>query len=284
MSSTDSSANKFQSIAQAVSQVLLEGHTAALATLVVAAPEFEVGTKILIREGAKLSQGGLGNDALDQAVIQQAATFLASKFATRLFQVKDFAPSLTDWSEASVLFERIQPEPRLVICGAGHVGAALARLANLLAYRITLIDDRAEFVSRSHYPDGAIELVAAENWSQAVTDAIGNGHGVSIAIVTRGHSEDEQCLRAVMSSAEVDYIGLIGSKRRTNIVLQRLRDSGAPEKKLSQVHAPVGLDIGAVTPEEVALAIMAEIVAVRRGGKGGSLSAWRRVQSEGSPW
>jgi xanthine dehydrogenase accessory factor len=73
-----------------------------------------------------------------------------------------------------------------------------------------------------------------------------------------------------------DYIGMIGSKRRTNIVLQRLRDTGVDEEKLRRVRAPVGLDIGAVTPEEVAVAILAEIVAERRGGEGGSLSSWRR--------
>jgi xanthine dehydrogenase accessory factor len=138
-----------------------------------------------------------------------------------------------------------------------------------------LIDDRAEFVRRELFPAPEIELVAAESWSEAVQSAIGNGHGVSVAIVTRGHSEDEQCLRAVMT-VDADYVGLIGSKRRTNIVLQRLRESGAEKDRLEKVHAPVGLDIGAVTPEEVALAIMAEIVAVRRGGKGGSLSEWRR--------
>jgi xanthine dehydrogenase accessory factor len=111
-----------------------------------------------------------------------------------------------------------------------------------------------------------------------VKAAVGNGRGVSVAIVTRGHSEDEQCLRAVIG-IDVDYIGLIGSKRRTNIVLQRLSDGGVDAAKLQRVHAPVGLDIGAVTPEEVALAIMAEIVAVRRGGKGGPLSAWRREKN-----
>jgi xanthine dehydrogenase accessory factor len=146
-----------------------------------------------------------------------------------------------------------------------------------MGYRATLIDDRAEFVKPELFPQQGIELVAAESWSRAVVEAIGNGQGVSVAIVTRGHSEDEQCLRAVMA-IKVDYVGLIGSKRRTNIVLQRLRDDGAAEERLGNVHAPVGLDIGAVTPEEVALAIMAEVIAVRRGGKGGSLSAWRREQ------
>ena len=118
-------------------------------------------------------------------------------------------------------------------------------------------------------------MMAAGSWSEALLEAVGDGRGVSVAIVTRGHSEDEQCLRAVMT-VDADYVGLIGSKRRTNIVLQRLGESGAAEARLAMVRAPVGLDIGAVTPEEVALAIMAEIVAVRRGGKGGSLSAGRR--------
>ena len=214
-------------------------------------------------------------EQLDRAVVAHAVQLLESNLETRVFQVKEFAPAIADWSEARILFERIQREPRLVICGAGHVGASLARLASLMGYRSTLIDDRAEFVNRKMFPERNIELVAAENWSEAVRAAVDNGHGVSVAIVTRGHSEDEQCLRAVIAT-DVDYIGLIGSKRRTNIVLQRLRENAATEERLKKVHAPVGLDIGAVTPEEVALAIMAEVVAVRRGGKGGSLSAWRR--------
>ncbi len=264
-------------IAEAVSQTLQESSTAALATLIEAADLTSVGSKLLVREFGATSApvGSLGSEELDRAVVEQAARFLESRGDTRVVAVKEFAPALTAWAEAKILFERIQGEPRLVICGAGHVGASLAKLASLMGYRATLIDDRAEFVTRKIFPEGNIELVAAENWSQAVEAAVGNGHGVSVAIVTRGHSEDEQCLRAVIP-IDVDYVGLIGSKRRTNIVLDRLRQAGASEESLKSVHAPVGLDIGAVTPEEVALAIMAEIVAVRRGGKGSSLSEWRR--------
>ena len=271
------------SIAEAVSQTLLEGSTAALATLieVPAGDQTNVGSKLLVRESAVAKPAGsLGSDVLDRAVLGQAAKFLESRVDTRVVQTKEFAPELTEWSEAKILFERIEAEPRLVICGAGHVGASLGRLASLMGYRSTLIDDRAEFVTRQNFPEKNIELVAADNWSQAVQTAVGNGHGVSLAIVTRGHSEDEQCLRAIID-IDVDYVGLIGSKRRTNIVLQRLRENGAAEERLAKVHAPVGLDIGAVTPEEVALAIMAEIVAVRRGGRGGSLSAWRRDLNPG---
>lgn len=277
MPPSESSADKdqVQSIADAVSRVLEQGAIAALATLIAAPANAVVGGKLLVPDGAALPQGSLGDAALDREVTKQATAFLESKIVTRMVPVREFAPSLTQWAEATVLFERIQAEPRVVICGAGHVGAALARFASLLGYRATLIDDRAEFVSAMLFSDDTIELVAAQNWAESLAAAIGNGHGVSVAIVTRGHSEDEQCLREVIYSG-VDYIGLIGSKRRTNIVLQRLRDSGAEEKRIEKVHAPVGLDIGAVTPEEVALAILAEIVAVRRGGRGGSLSDWRR--------
>lgn len=286
MSANDPPENKAQSnsIPETVSRILQEGSIAVLATLIepaTTAPT-KIGTKLLVDNSGTsgTTVGSLGSEALDHAVVEHAVRFLESKAETRVFQVKEFAPALTEWSEAQILFERIQPEPWLVICGAGHVGASLAKLASLMGYRATLIDDRAEFVTREHFPDRGIELVAAVSWSEAVQAVVGNGHGVSVAIVTRGHSEDEQCLRAVMT-VDADYVGLIGSKRRTNIVLQRLRESGAEEARLEKVHAPVGLDIGAVTPEEVALAIMAEIVAMRRGGRGGSLSEWRRDPGKG---
>jgi xanthine dehydrogenase accessory factor len=279
MSSGESHDSKQQSdsVTETVLRILQGGSVAVVATLIEAAnAATSVGAKLLISEPGATDQtvGSLGNEALDRAVIAQVK-LLDSRTDTRVFQVKEFAPALTEWSDAKILFERIQAEPRLVICGAGHVGASLGKLASLMGYRTSLIDDRKEFVTRRSFPEKNIELVAAEDWSKAVEAAVGNGRGVSVALVTRGHSEDEQCLRAVIG-IDVDYIGLIGSKRRTNIVLQRLSDDGVDAVRLQRVHAPVGLDIGAVTPEEVALAIMAEIVAVRRGGKGGPLSAWRR--------
>jgi xanthine dehydrogenase accessory factor len=175
-----------------------------------------------------------------------------------------------------VLFERVEPEPHVVVCGAGHVGASLARLARALSYRVTVIDDRADFATRERFPDEAITLVAAtEGWASAVRAAVGTGRGVAVAVVTRGHNEDEECLRAVIA-ARPDYVGMIGSKRRTNIVLERLRESGVSDNDLREVRAPIGLDIGAVSPEEVALSVLAEIVAERRGGTCAPLSAWRR--------
>src|SRR6185369_13004825 len=136
-----------------------------------------------------LVTGSLGDAELDSAAQAKAASFLASREETRLFNFSAFASSL--------LFERLQPAPRLVVCGAGHVGAALAKLAAFAGYQTTLLDDRAEFLARTRFPEKQIELVVAEEWTGAVRDAIGNGRGVSVAVVTRGHNEDEQCMQAV---------------------------------------------------------------------------------------
>jgi len=260
-----------QLITQAIRRVLEEGSVAALATLIDAPGASAVlGAKFLLTHDALLA-GGCDDVEVQNAIVRHAATFLGSNEQTRTFKFGEFAPKLDNWQDARVLFERIELEPRVVICGAGHVGASLARLAALVGYRVTLIDDRAEFVAREAFPGEAVELVLAQGWSSAVSDAIGNGRSVSIAIVTRGHKEDEECLRAVMLRAP-DYVGLIGSKRRTRFVLNKLRDEGFAIEKLARVRAPIGLDIGAVSPEEVGLAILAEIVAARRGGTGRPLS------------
>jgi len=257
------------SVSSLLHRLVRDGSLAVVVTLI-AAPR-NVGAKMIV-EPKGIHHGSFADAALDEAVIAHAAVFLSSKEETRSFYGREIAPELVAFNEAQFLFELIQPEQRLVICGAGHVGASLAGLAALLGYRATLIDDRKEFVKREDFPEENIELILAESWAGAVRAAVANGRGVSVAIVTRGHSEDEQCLRAVLTSNDSDYVGLIGSKRRTRIVLERLRESGVSSEQLEKVHAPIGLDIGAVTPEEVALAIIAEIVAVRRGGRGGSLS------------
>jgi xanthine dehydrogenase accessory factor len=261
-----------QKIARAVAQVLERNALASLATLVRA--QKGVGAKLLVEETGERT-GSLGDAGLDERVAAYSETFLDSRAEARTFNLEELTAELSSLPDTRILFERIEPEPRLIICGAGHVGAALAGLARQLGYRTTLIDDRADFVTRERFPDEGIELVAASNWMDAVRACVGAGRNVAVAVVTRGHNEDEECLRAVLS-ARPRYVGLIGSKRRTNIVLERLSAMGVDEKRLREVRAPIGLDIGAVTPQEVALAILAEIVAERRGGTCLPLSRWRR--------
>jgi len=254
--------NQTSSVTKMIEQILERGEIALVVTTV--SGPGTVGAKLLVHENGTAT-GTLGDAALDAWVVEKSADFLASREETRMFSVDD----------TSLLFERLQPAPRLVVCGAGHVGASLARLAAFTGYHTTLIDDRAEFLKRERFPEAQIELLVADDWSSAVRAAVGNGRGVSVAVVTRGHNEDEQCMHVAVH-ANPDYVGLIGSKRRTSIVIDRLREAGMPDEQLSKIHAPIGLDIGAVSPEEVALAILAEIITERRGGTGAPLSSRRR--------
>jgi xanthine dehydrogenase accessory factor len=260
------------SLTKMIEQVLERGEMALLVTKV--AGPGATGGKLLIQRTAE-PMGTLGDPQLDSIAQNHSGRFLATRDETRMFAVSEFDPDFPAARETFLLFERLQAAPRLVICGAGHVGASLARLASFTGYQTTLIDDRRDFLNRDRFPEKQIDLLVADDWDSALRLVIGNGRGVSVAVVTRGHNEDEQCMRVVMTTSP-DYIGLIGSKRRTSIVIERLRESGVPDDQLRKIHAPIGLDIGAVSPEEVALAIMAEIIAERCGGSGGSLSAWRR--------
>src|SRR5256714_7859451 len=271
--------NTSTSINDRIRIVLAEGSTAVLLT-VIESRDLKTGAKLLAKSSGETA-GDLGDPKLNDAAVREGARFLTLRADARSSRVSEFAADLASLSDSIVLFERIEKEPRLIVAGAGHVGASLARLASLVGYHVTLIDDRAEFVARELFAspsEQTINLVSAESWADALRDAVGNGRAVSVAIVTRGHKQDEDCLRAALS-ADPDYIGMIGSKRRTNIVLDKLRAEGFDEAQLKKVRAPIGLDIGAVSPEEVALAILAEIVAERRGGAGGSLSVWRRGNS-----
>ncbi|MBD0326314.1 MAG: XdhC family protein, partial [Pyrinomonadaceae bacterium] len=146
----------------AITRILQQSTIATIATLVSAGRD--TGAKLLVEESGALT-GSLHDAALETAVAQYSNIFLNSRAEARTLRVEEFAPALEAWRGAQVLFERIEPEPRLVVCGAGHVGASLTRLACLLGYRTTLIDDRADFVTRERFPDERVELVAAESWT-----------------------------------------------------------------------------------------------------------------------
>ncbi|HZJ46211.1 MAG TPA: XdhC family protein [Pyrinomonadaceae bacterium] len=252
---------------------LLDAGTVAVLVTAMSGP-IRTGAKLLIDQAGNHS-GTLGDGQLDMIVGTEVMKFIVGRDDTRAISLEQIAPQLPHSNEIHLLFERLQPVLRLIICGAGHVGAALAKLGAFVGYQITLIDDRREFLEAALFEGLNIALVLTENWEDDVARAVGNGKGTAVAVVTRGHSEDELCLRSIVN-ANPDYVGLIGSKRRTAIVINRLRESGASEDFLNQIRAPIGLDIGAVTPEEVALAIISEIVAERHHAAGGPLSPFRR--------
>jgi xanthine dehydrogenase accessory factor len=168
---------------------------------------------------------------------------------------------VADEAEQPAHFEiEIPPTPTLLIAGAGHVGRALATIATQLDFKVAVIDDRADCLTPSNFPGaqcipGDIELELSkyniDRWTYVV-------------IVTRGHRHDAQALAAVVNSPAA-YVGLIGSKRKIHKILNELKDQGVSREKLANVHAPIGLEIAAVTPAEIAVSIAAELIAIRRG-------------------
>ena len=155
----------------------------------------------------------------------------------------------------------LSPHARLIVCGAGHIAVPLARFADGLGFRVTVIDDRSDFASPSRFPNCE---VIAEDFTAALRD-LSFGPSAYFVVITRGHEHDADCLFEILKK-KTRYVGLIGSRRRVRIVLEMLAEKGFSQKRLKEVFTPIGLPIGAETPEEIALSILSELVCVRRKG------------------
>jgi xanthine dehydrogenase accessory factor len=178
-------------------------------------------------------------------------------------------------SDIAVFVEVQRRAPELIIVGGGHIAVPLAQLGSLCDFAVTVLDDRPAFVTRERFPTAA-QLLAAplrETVRDLPMDA-----DTFIVLVTRGHSHDVECLLEVLDRP-VAYIGMIGSQRRVDAVFQLLaEEQGIDPAKFDRVHAPIGIAIGAHTPAEIAVCIMAEIINVFRGGPATSISDRRRAQ------
>jgi xanthine/CO dehydrogenase XdhC/CoxF family maturation factor len=157
-----------------------------------------------------------------------------------------------------VILEWVRSKTKLFIFGAGHIGQCVASLGAGLGYQVTVVDDRCDFASRLRFPDKHIEL-AVGDFSQIISMLPINNQS-AIVIVTRGHQYDEVCLRSVIQT-DARYIGMIGSKKRVQAIFTKLVETGLAPEQLSRVKAPIGLQIGAKTPQEIGIAITAEIIA-----------------------
>ena len=166
--------------------------------------------------------------------------------------------------EHELLVEPVLAKPRLVIAGGGHVGLAIAKMASMLDYEVTVIDDRPEFASRERFGPG-IDVVRMDMPDALRTLPI--GWNAFIVIATRGHKLDATCLRAAVKT-QARYVGLLGSKRKTILIAQMLRSEGVSDERIRAVHAPIGLDLGGRTPAEIALSVMSELSLERYGGTG----------------
>jgi xanthine dehydrogenase accessory factor len=236
--------------------------------------------RLLVSYDGESIGGSLGNESLDRIASRHAVRLMADeRQEIAVAGLADLTASFGNETgnetgeelsagrigDARLLFEISRPPLELIVCGGGHVGQSVARAGAFLNYRVIVIDDRAEFSSREKFPDPNVRLITGD-----FTDALRSLQitpSTHIVIVTRGHRHDEICLREVIEKP-ARYIGMIGSRRRTTTIREHLRRQGVSADLIRRVHAPIGLDIGALTPEEIALAIMSEIVLARRGGSG----------------
>ncbi len=242
------------------------GPPVALVTLIAAPESDRIGRRLVVTADART--GSLGSAELDADVTRLAREVLAAR-GRGVYELEHQGAT---WA---VYIESQHARPELLIVGAGHIGQALCRLGGLLGFRVTVIDDRREFATRERFPEA--ERVLVVDFAAAFKD-VSVGRDSYVVLVTRGHKYDFDCIVQLLNmDTKPNYLGMIGSRRRVRATFEALLRDGITPERLADVRAPIGLDIGAETPEEIALAIAAEIVACRRGRSGGALSAQEEV-------
>jgi xanthine dehydrogenase accessory factor len=185
-------------------------------------------------------------------VLEAAEGVAARGIAADLLSVAD-----EKGRRVTLAVEIIKPRIELLVFGGGHVGQAVALIGALTGYRVTVVDDREEFASRERLPDTRINLVVSDY--ATATQKVRVSQNTAVVIVTRGHQYDELCLKNLIGSS-ANYIGMIGSRKRVISVFKKLAAEGVPESAFERVHAPIGLAIGARSPQEIAVAIVGEII------------------------
>ncbi len=234
------------------------GEPAGLATVVNAptGAEVNLGAKLLLLLDGAVS-GSLGSPELDARAIE-AARQVADVGSTDSFITED---------GVEVFIEGFTTPPTLAVIGGGHVGKATADLANMLGYRVFIADDREEFANPERFPYAARTVVTKyDEWAEHLSINV----NTFVVVATRGHRFDDMALESALTT-RARYIGLMGSRRKNLMIYQRLLQQGVTLERLKEVHAPIGLDIGGLQPEELAVSIMAQVIMTRRGGKGGPM-------------
>lgn len=260
----------------AANDALTRGETVALVTIVRAqgsTPQ-RVGSKMLVyadgRTVGTIGGGCYENDAFGKA---RQAILTGTPGLVRYELSDDFAEEngLICGGQMEVYIEPLTAAPRLYVIGAGHVGWHLAKLAQEAGFRIHVVDDREKFANADRFPGAAAVIVDdIETWLQSAELPAES----YVAIVTRGHQHDLCALRALVSRP-LRYLGMIGSRAKVTRVYEALTAEGISPEALKAVHAPIGLDLGAVTPAEIAVSILAEMIAVRHGRLAGAAQPLR---------
>jgi xanthine dehydrogenase accessory factor len=259
----------------AVADALERGEPAALVTIVstTGSTPQRVGAKMLVFGDGRIV-GTIGGGCYENDAFGKAREAILSR-APQLVRYElddDFAQEtgLVCGGQMDVYIEPIEPSPELFIVGAGHVGFHLARIAHEVGFRVHVADDREKFANAERFPT-AVEIVVDDvpSWIERASIP---AHAY-VVIVTRGHTNDLEALRS-MAPRELRYLGLIGSRAKVARIYDALTADRMPAETLRRVHAPIGLDIGAVTPQEIAVSILAELIAVKHGKQNPASLRW----------
>jgi xanthine dehydrogenase accessory factor len=241
------------------------GQKCALATIVEvrgSIPSYQT-AKLLVREDGSIA-GTIGGGCVEAEVWNAAREVMETGQPRRLsFNLGQDAAhdnGLICGGQLEVFVEPVAPQPRAFVFGAGHISKGLAKTAGLAGFATVVIDDREAFANRERFPE-ADETIAAEY--EEVFPRLEVNENSYIVVVTRGHRDDMRVLRWAVGTPAA-YIAMIGSKRKVISVVRELEKEGVPATAFERVHAPMGLEIGAVTPEEIAVSVVAEMIAVRR--------------------
>jgi xanthine dehydrogenase accessory factor len=255
-----------QEVFAALSDALQRGEEVALVTIVssTGSTPQRVGAKMLVYADGR-TVGTIGGGCYENEAFWKAREALKTRKPLSVsFELNDdFAQEtgLVCGGQMEVFIEPVEPSPELYVFGAGHVGYFVAKMANEAGFKVHVIDDREKFASTERFGEGIDVIVDnIPGWIEAHRLAA-TSYAV---IVTRGHTYDLDTLRA-LTAWPLRYLGLIGSKAKVKRIYDQLLQEGLPGDRLKVVHAPIGLDIGAITPQEIAVSIVAELIAVKHG-------------------
>jgi xanthine dehydrogenase accessory factor len=250
------------------------GRKCALATIVEVGgsiPSFQ-SAKLLVREDGSMV-GTVGGGCVEAQVFTAAREVMETGrpklLNFNLGQDVAYESGLICGGQVDIFVEPILPQPRALIFGAGHISKSLSKVASLAGFATCVIDDRESYANRERFPE-ADEVLAGEY--EELFPSLAVNEGSYIIIVTRGHRDDMRVLRWA-AATPARYVAMIGSKRKVITVVKELEQEGVPREALERIHAPMGLEIGAVTPEEIAVSVVAEMIAVRRNAD----SRWREL-------
>ena len=259
---------------------LRRGERVVIATVVktVGSAPCGIGAKLLVHADGHIN-GEIAGTRTDERIAQEALNALddgrSQVVHIHMDADKDGAVGSCG-ATLEIFLEVLRPEPRLIIVGAGYVAQALARLSLYLDYEIIVVDDRRDFVDPQVFGD-KVQL-AFGDIPQTLRE-LEPDESSRIVIVTRGHTLDKDALRAALES-KATYIGMIGSPSKVKNIFKALQKEGISRERLSQVHAPIGLDLGAETPDEIALSIAAEMLMMRKKGTGAPLNTLHSLVEE----